>query len=172
MRAIAMEIRLDVDAMKDDPKSPWAIAYLDTDFAYQNDRHSVDRLILIGWLLCSHWSDETQSRELWHIVNPALEEVVPKADVINTIASLLYVAVNLNKKLLKGMPESEEKTKALSYLDTCTKNRKRWMSELTQELDDEVTGEQLIELIKPFFRSYDLRMSIAGDTKGEQQAEE
>ena len=34
LRAIAQEIRLDVDAMKDDPKSPWAVAYLDADFAY------------------------------------------------------------------------------------------------------------------------------------------
>ena len=42
-------------------------------------------------------------------MNPALEEAVPKADVINTIASLLYVAVNLNKKLLEGMSDSEEK---------------------------------------------------------------
>ena len=141
MRAIAMEIRLDVDAMKDDPKSPWAIAYLDPDFAYQNDRYSVDRMILIGWLLCSHWSDETQSRELWHIVNPALEDAVPKADVTNTIASLLYVAVNLNKKLLNGMENTEERQKALSYLDTCTQNRRRWLNELSQQLDDEVTAE-------------------------------
>ena len=65
-------------------------------------------------------------------MNPALEEAVPKADVINTIASLLYVAVNLNKKLLEGMSESEEKQKALSYLDTCRKNRRGWMGELNQ----------------------------------------
>ena len=104
LRSIAPEIRLDVDAMKDDPKSPWAIAYLDADFSYQNGRHSVDQLILIGWLLCSHWSEETQSRELWHIVNPGLEEFVAKADVISVIASLVYVAVNLNRKLVQAMP--------------------------------------------------------------------
>merc|ERR1719296_239220 len=62
--------------MKANPKSPWATAYLDKDFAFQDGRHQVDQLILIGWLLCTHWSDETQSRELWHIVNPELNETV------------------------------------------------------------------------------------------------
>ena len=60
----------------------------------------MDQLILIGWLLCSHWSEETQSRELWHIVNPGLQEVVPRADVIQVIAQLVYVAVQLNRKMV------------------------------------------------------------------------
>lgn len=59
LKAIAAEIRLDVEAMQSNGKSPWAIAYLDKDFAYQEGRHQVDQLILIGWLLCTHWSDET-----------------------------------------------------------------------------------------------------------------
>ena len=39
LRAIAPEIRLNVDAMKADKKSPYAIAYLDPDFAYREGRH-------------------------------------------------------------------------------------------------------------------------------------
>ena len=172
LRAIAPEIRLNVDEMKNDPKSAFAIAYLDTGFAYKEGRHQVEELILIGWLLCTHWSEETQARELWHIVNPGLAETVPKSDVNRLVASLMYVAVSINTKLVKAMPASAEKDKALAYLETCQRNRKSWAVGLTRELGAEVTEEELMELMKQFFRSYDLRMSIAGDKKnGEEDYE-
>ena len=104
LRAIASDIRLDVDAMKANPKSPWAIAYLDKEFAFKDGRHQVDQLILIGWLLCMHWSDKTQSIELWHIVNPELNETVDKTAINKVISSLMYIAVNLCRKFVDGMP--------------------------------------------------------------------
>jgi len=76
LKAIAPEIRLDVEKMKADPNSAYAIAYLDSSFAFKDNRHQVEKLIIMGWLLCTHWSEETQSRELWHIVNPELTETV------------------------------------------------------------------------------------------------
>ena len=59
MRAISEQINLDVDRMKNDAKSAHAIAYLDKDFAYTDNEHNVENIMLIGWLLCKHWSDET-----------------------------------------------------------------------------------------------------------------
>ena len=59
LRAIAPEIRLDVDKMINDEHSAYAIAYLDKEFAYLNNRHCIEKLTLIGWLLCTHWSSET-----------------------------------------------------------------------------------------------------------------
>ena len=76
LRAIAPEIRLNVDKMLADSNSVYALTYLDTEFAYLEGRHNVDKLMYIGWLLCSHWSEETQSRELWHIANPQLEDTI------------------------------------------------------------------------------------------------
>ena len=59
MQAIAQDINLDVNKMKNDAKSAHAIAYLDKDFSYTENKHNVENLILIGWLLCKHWSDQT-----------------------------------------------------------------------------------------------------------------
>ena len=50
LRAIAPDIRLDVDKMMSDKQSAYAIAYLDPQFAYLNNRHCTDKLSLIGWL--------------------------------------------------------------------------------------------------------------------------
>ena len=101
-------------------------------------------------------------------MNPGLAETVNKTDVNRVVSGLMYVAVSINTKLVKAMPTSAEKDKAVAYLETCQRNRKSWAVALTRELGAEVTAEELMELMKQFFRSYDLRMSIAGDKKGEE----
>ena len=72
LKSIAPEIRLDIEAMNANRNAGQALCYLDPKFAYLNGKHNVENLTLIGWLLCKHWSDETQGTELWHIINPAL----------------------------------------------------------------------------------------------------
>ena len=113
MRHIAFEIHLDVDRMLGDSFSPYAVAYLDKDFSFTGGCHNVDNLILLGWLLCKHWSDETQNYELWHIVNPHLAPHVTKREVLSVITRLAYIAVNLNLKMIKNLPGSQGKDEAL-----------------------------------------------------------
>ena len=60
----------------------------------------------MGWLLCKHWSDETQTTELWHICNPTLLEEVESRQVMSVIRKLVYVAVDLNKKMVESLPKS------------------------------------------------------------------
>ena len=79
IRAISAEINLDVEKMLNDPKSAYSIVYQDKDFTFESGKYAIDNLIALGWLLCKHWSDETQTRELWHMINPMLSETAPKA---------------------------------------------------------------------------------------------
>ena len=71
--------------------------------------------MVMGWLLCRHWDEETQARELWHIINPELKPFVTRRDVMFVIMRLTYIAINLNQKLLRQMPDSNEKCDALEY---------------------------------------------------------
>ena len=96
MRAIAPEIRLDVDKTRADSTSVYALTYLDDEFAYLDGRHCVEKLMYIGWLLCSHWSEETQSQELWHLANPELNETIGKEAVRHLVRELMYVAITTN----------------------------------------------------------------------------
>ena len=109
MAAISEMINLNMDNL--DPmsksKSAQATAYLDRDFAFKDGQYDVENLTLLGWLLCKHWSEETQSRELWHIINPELKKFVTKREVNHVVTRLAYIAVNLNLKLIKNMPESQ-----------------------------------------------------------------
>jgi len=86
--------------MKSDPTSPYAQVYLDKEFAFAGGSHNVDNLILLGWLLCKHWSEETQNYELWHIINPQLAPHVTKREVLSVTNRLAYIAVNLNLKMI------------------------------------------------------------------------
>ena len=127
MRSVAPQINLDVHKMLNEPKSAHAVAYMDKEFAYADGSHNVENTILMGWLLCKHWDDETQTIELWHIINPELLPTVTKRDILTIITRLAYIAVNLNLKLVKNCPESEDKRTALEYHKRIAKNRKAFL---------------------------------------------
>ena len=130
LKSISPEIRLDYEMMLGDKKKGQALAYLDPKFSYLNGKHNVENLILMGWLLCKHWSDETQSTELWHIINPTLQEFVPLREVINTVRKLCYVAIDLNVTMLSSLPDSPEKKNALKYHAKIKANRENFIKQL------------------------------------------
>ena len=87
------------------------------------------------------------------------------------MTSLVYVATKLNKKLVEAMPKSEARTKALQYHERLEANRKNFLKGVSDQLEPEVTKEGLCEFLDQFYRSYDLRMTIAGDREMEQAAQ-
>merc|ERR1712060_529164 len=162
LKAIAPEIRLDYELMQGDEKSAQAIVYLDNKFANLNGKHNVENLTLIGWLLCRHWSDETQATELWHIINPTLAETVPQSYVTDVVKKLCYVAIDLNLRLLQALPESTEKTNALKYHKKIKEGQQRFMKNIANQMGRDVAREDL-NFMEQLYRSYDLRMTVAGD---------
>ena len=165
LRAIAPELHIDVDHLHHNSHGAQATAYFDSDFAYQGGHHNVENLQLMGWLLCKHWNDDTQTRELWHLINPKLTKSVTKRDVYSVITRLAYIAVNLNQKLLQNFPDNEQKAKALSYHKSIDMNRKAFLKQVGDQLPEQIEEDTLrsSELLRQFYRSYDLRMAMAGD---------
>ena len=162
LKAIAPEIHMDYEKMCAERTKGQAICYFDNQFAYLNGKHNVDNLMLIGWLLCKHWDDTTQGTELWHILNPTLAETVPKNQVMEVVRKLMYIAVDLNQRMLENEPNTPEKTSALKYLKKVKTNRNKFFEQLQNQLDREVTQES-IQFLDQIYRSYDLRLTMAGD---------
>ena len=148
--------------MQADRNKGQALCYLDQKFAYKNGKHNVENLILIGWLLCKHWNDQSQTTELWHILNPTLQEFVSKRAVVEAVSKLCYVAIDLNATMVESMPNSSEKTAALKYHARIKQNKKSFIEQLMNQLSPEVSRDELTMLME-IFRSYDLRMIISGD---------
>ena len=96
MKSISREIRLNVDAMNTTPNSPFAVAYKDEQFFFRGRRHNVPALLRLGFLCCRHHSPEDQELELWHLLNPKLEETVSKASVEQFLRDLTYIALEMN----------------------------------------------------------------------------
>ena len=109
MRKIAPEIRLNFQEMQTVPASVHAVVYKDEKMFFDSKRHNVPKLVRLGFLLCRHYTAETQVRnfcdlssfdfkvmEMWHIINPKLEESVSKATVKEFLQDLLYVAIDMN----------------------------------------------------------------------------
>ena len=122
-------------------------------------------MTLMGWLLCKHWDDETQSRELWHIINSELLPSVTKRDVFSAITRIAFIAVNLNQKLLRNVPENDQVRRAKEYHKRIDKNRKVFLKKVGDSLPDIIIEESLnSDLLRQFYRSYDLRVAMAGDS--------
>ena len=60
MRSISKEIMLDTEEMYNNPKSGFAMVYLDDTFRSPEKRHSVRKLLRLGWLVCLHRTAEDQ----------------------------------------------------------------------------------------------------------------
>ena len=97
MRHISKEIMLDCDEMYQNPKSCFALAYLDECFRSADKRHSTRKLLRLGWLLCMHRNSQSREDELWNLINPTMEETIRKEDVSEFVQTLTTFAVTINK---------------------------------------------------------------------------
>jgi hypothetical protein len=114
--------------------------------------------------------------ELWHLINPKLEETISKATVEQFLRDLAYIAIDMNISksltrinihidLLKMADDNDDhlKKKAIDYLDDANKHKEEFLKKILTGLNDQVTKQELITKIRDhFFKSYILRMGIAG----------
>lgn len=96
MKSISREIKLNVDEMNTQKTSAYSLVYKDDKFFFLNKRHNVPKLLRLGFLLCKHYSPESQALEMWHLINPKLEEFITKAQLQAFLEELLYVAIDMN----------------------------------------------------------------------------
>ena len=96
MTSISKEIRVDVKQMNEVSNSAFAIVYKDEQFFFKKKRHTVANLIKLGFLCCIHNSESEQETELWHLINPRLEDFVTRQVVESFLNDLIYIAVDMN----------------------------------------------------------------------------
>lgn len=82
--------------MNETKNSPFAVVYKDESFFFKGKRHNVPNLLRLGFLLCRHQLSDDQELELWHLINPRLEETISKSIVSDFLKDLLYIAVDMN----------------------------------------------------------------------------
>ena len=58
LKAIGPEINLDYERMMADSSKGQGILYLDNKFGNVDGVYQVDNLVIAGWLLTKHWSDD------------------------------------------------------------------------------------------------------------------
>ena len=95
MYAISQEIKVNTDEMNNNEKSPYAIVYFDKEFLTTDKKHNVKTLLRLGWLLCKHQNKDEQALELWHLINPDMEEYVTKTQVMEFMNTLVHFSVVL-----------------------------------------------------------------------------
>lgn len=68
--------------------------FFSQDCSQQNLQVSVDHLLQVSALLCSHTSDIDQLNELWLLVNKLLDDTVPAQAIAELVNSMTEIAVN------------------------------------------------------------------------------
>ena len=97
MMKISRDIMLDTHEMYSNPKSAFALVYLDETFRSADKRHSVRQMLRLGWFLCVHRNQTAQENELWNLINPSMDETIKREDVIHFVRTLTTFAVTINK---------------------------------------------------------------------------
>ena len=141
------------------------MVYKDKKMFFTNSRHNVPKLIRLGFLLCRHYSPETQVLEMWHIINPKLDDHVTPGQVKTFLEDLLYVAIDMNLNILNANEgdNSAESQKAKNYLEECLGKKEAFLNSFMSGLNEPITKETLGgKLKKDFFDSYRLRMAVGG----------
>ena len=82
------------------------------------------------------------------------------------IKKILYVGIELNQRLVTAQKPSTARKSALEYLERVQQNRERFIEQCANQLEADVTREQVGALDR-IFRSYDLRMTVSGDKEDE-----
>ena len=54
------------------------------------------KLLRLGFICCKYYSPEAQALELWHLINPKLEESLSKDVISGFLSDLAYIAVDMN----------------------------------------------------------------------------
>ena len=126
----------------------------------------MDKLVTMGWLLCRHFDEYSKCKELWHLVNPGLLPTVKKVKVNEFFMDLIHIAVELNMKLVAStqnpiLKPGALKNQCVEYLKMVAKGKAKIAAKI-RPLGGEITEEELITLVKPFFRSSQIRMELAG----------
>jgi hypothetical protein len=194
LRAISKEIRLDPAEMFNNESSIYHVYYNEKNFTYipETKRYHVNGLLKIGFLLCEHYSSDTQGVDLWHLINPKLEQTVPRDQVIELMKDLVYVAVDMNIKYLSVMgdrlkdmgtkdktnvatKESKEvekmKNRALKYLDTAKKNSPKLIEDMAKLLPPHVSKIDLIPVMKKqMFRSHQIRTLLTNNYQDDDES--
>ena len=96
MKSISREIKLNTVEMNDTKTSPFCIVYRDENCFFKGKRHNVPNLLKLGFLLCKHYSPESQALEFWHLINPKLDETIGKDVVAVFLKELTYIAIDMN----------------------------------------------------------------------------
>lgn len=63
--------------------------------AFDHGNYNVEYLLVLGFLLCYHESDEKAANHLWGIINPQILSSVPKHRVLEVVDKILYYAVDV-----------------------------------------------------------------------------
>ena len=104
MKAISKEIRLDSAELYANEDSIFHVFYAD-EFTKlkETGRYHIQSLLKIGFLHCDHYSVDTQSIDMWHILNPKLDDSVPREKVEEFINDLVFISVDLMLKYIPNM---------------------------------------------------------------------
>ena len=91
-------------------ESVFNIFYGAKNFTYDEDDglYTVKNLLKIGFLHCQHHCEDTQAIDMWHLINPELEDTVSNEDVIQFLEDLIFISVDMMKKFLATLHGDKE----------------------------------------------------------------
>ena len=127
--------------------------------AFDHGNFDVEHLLILGFILAHHENDQSAADSLWGIINPEINESVPKARVLKIVNMLLYYAIEVPHEVVS----TDEKADAsvIAYIEDLKAKAPRVRNDLELRLPDPVHKNEFLMTITPkWYSSYKIRAFV------------
>lgn len=132
LKEISNEINIDANKLAEND------SYLSRTYkankAFDHGNYDVEHLLVLGFLLCYHESDEKAANHLWGIINPQILSAVPKHRVLEVVDKILYYAVDVPYEIAQVDDTTDPIVK--SYVEDLHQRKQAARDDLERRLPD------------------------------------
>ena len=128
--------------------------------AFHQGNYDVEYLLVLGFLLCNHESEEKAADSLWGIINPDIASAVPTTRVLEIVDKMIYYAIDAPYEIAHADDKTDASIK--SYLEELKHRAPQLRSDVASRFSDAQVhkNEMLMVLTPKWYGSYKIRALV------------
>ena len=119
--------------------------YYQADHAFEKGNYDTQKLLVLGLLMCGKCNEKDSQDNLWGVVNPQIEEEVPREQVRKVLETICAYCIDVPLKHQMFKEERNEET--IKYLKELAEKKQAVIDSIERELKPKVTMKDLFDVL-------------------------
>ena len=126
---------------------------------FEQGNYHVEKILLLGFILCNHSTENGAARELWGVINPGIEDEIDSEKVRDMLKTIVYYCVDAQLQIEREKEEPDIDT--MGYLQECLDKSPMAIDDVMSKLPRSVTFNDFVAAIpSTWYSSYRVRYVI------------